>query len=1347
MKKFYPLMLLLIAQVTTSQSITVDNTTNTPAQLVKLLLGNSCTTTSNISISSNESTAYFNQNGSNFPIKEGVIIRNGIAKQSEGKYTGNNLSSQLNSNSDASLQQISNNNGQNTPIQDIAFLEFDFVPLSNNFNFNFLFASNEYGEFQCGYSDVFAFLLTDLVTNTTTNLAVVPGTNDPVSVKNIRDSRYNASCSSVNANLFGTYNLTDPANSVINMKGYTQVLNAAATVIPNRSYRIRLVIGDAYDSNYDSAVFLSSGSFKTSIDLGADQTICAGNTTTIKTGLTDAKYIHTWKRNGLVLANETNNTLTVKAPGTYEVAIREAGTSCEINDEIVFETLNPKKPQDLRACQSESAIQNYNLTQNNLKALDLNADIYSLSYYNTLTDATKNTNPIIGANLTKYSSPGNETIYIKINNKTNTEICDAIYTFNLIIDAPAAPKSPGKVNICDNPEGNTVVLSNYNLEILDGKIINDYSITYHATVTDANNKTNILPAEYFVAAGPKTVTVWVRMNSTINKDCFSLTSFDIVVNALPKVDAHNHVIKCSQYVLPAIVNGNYFSESQGQGTPFFAGDTLTKSGQYYIYIKSETTGCSNENSFKVTFVNNYKVEKNHCGVYVVQRPPAGSFFSEPNGQGNWIKTNSEIRENMSLYYYTVIDDKLCQNTEFPLNIIPLPVIDKPENVITCSSYTLPKLTNGDYYATINNVLTKVQAGYKITSTQAVHVYKDNNPCTSRWIFKVTIVPTPKDVVACGSYVLPMLETGGYFTEPAGKGVQFAAGSTIKESTTLYVFTKTTTTPNCTDNNSFRITIKPIPAVDQSENILRCINDTYSLPALTNGNYFTAKNRAGTQLNATNQITKTQTIYINNLVNGCQNESSFTVEVRDFPKLTILTDVTTCAAYSIPNVSNGVFYTESQRKGQVVEPGTSIENSQVMFVYSAWPDLTSCFVENKITINYLGVKVTKIQDAKACDQYRLPALEVGEYYTQSRGNGTKLQAGDLIKTSQKIYVYAKKGSRFTCDDEHAFTVAITKTPTIATLSNIEVCDFYTLPTLAVGNYFSKENGQGTQYFAGDQITKNQTMYVFAKASSNADCFDQKSFSIIVHPLKEIKIAPAVVCVDFKTGKALSTVTLKSGLDENKFTVGWYLNGTLKATGSNYTTSEIGEYEVIILKNTPEVGDDCGYKAATATVLKSSPAIATAAASSSFDDRIDVIVSNLQGFGEYIYQTNQNGFQSSNTFTDVASGDQTIIVRDTKGGCADLTLKINVLKHPKYFTPNNDGVNDRWNIAELANEQSAEICIYNRYGSLLKTIKPSGLGWDGKLNNQDLPEDDYWFKVKYPMGEETKEYASNFSLKRN
>ena len=60
-----------------SQTITVDDT-RSANDLVNLLIGNSCAVTSNINISSNQSVAYFNQNGSAFPIKEGVIIRSGM---------------------------------------------------------------------------------------------------------------------------------------------------------------------------------------------------------------------------------------------------------------------------------------------------------------------------------------------------------------------------------------------------------------------------------------------------------------------------------------------------------------------------------------------------------------------------------------------------------------------------------------------------------------------------------------------------------------------------------------------------------------------------------------------------------------------------------------------------------------------------------------------------------------------------------------------------------------------------------------------------------------------------------------------------------------------------------------------------------------------------------------------------------------------------------------------------------------------------------------------------------------------------------------------------------------------
>ena len=120
-----------------SQTITVDDTTNSPAQLVNLLLGNSCVEVSNISISSPQSVAYFNKNGSVFPINEGIIIRNGVANYSAGAYTGNNLNSQINSINDPYLQNLSNSKWANGFNNRCGFLEFDFVPLSSKFSFDF----------------------------------------------------------------------------------------------------------------------------------------------------------------------------------------------------------------------------------------------------------------------------------------------------------------------------------------------------------------------------------------------------------------------------------------------------------------------------------------------------------------------------------------------------------------------------------------------------------------------------------------------------------------------------------------------------------------------------------------------------------------------------------------------------------------------------------------------------------------------------------------------------------------------------------------------------------------------------------------------------------------------------------------------------------------------------------------------------------------------------------------------------------------------------------------------------------------------------------------------------------
>jgi hypothetical protein len=52
-----------------------------------------------------------------------------------------------------------------------------------------------------------------------------------------------------------------------------------------------------------------------------------------------------------------------------------------------------------------------------------------------------------------------------------------------------------------------------------------------------------------------------------------------------------------------------------------------------------------------------------------------------------------------------------------------------------------------------------------------------------------------------------------------------------------MYAKTTTDTNCIII-FFKINIKPIPLVDQLNAVLRCENDTYILPKLTYGVYWT-----------------------------------------------------------------------------------------------------------------------------------------------------------------------------------------------------------------------------------------------------------------------------------------------------------------------------------------------------------------------------------------------------------------------------------------------------------------------------------------------------------------------------
>ncbi len=1348
------------------QGVSIDEVGKlTCTQMVNLLLESSCVSVSNVSVSSNRSVARFNAGTSNFPIQEGITIRNGLAKYSEGPYSGTNLDSQINTNTDSGLQQVANSLGGITPITDVAFLEFDFVPIFNKLEFDFLFASNEYGEWQCGFSDVFVFLLTDLNTNITTNLAVLPNTDTPVSVTTIRDAAHNSSCTSQNPQLFAQYNVEN-RDSQINMRGYTERMRASSPVSPGTSYRIRLAIGDAKDSKYDSAVFLAAGSFSTAIDLGEDTDICAGDTITVDTGLDAATFIHSWTKNGIPLPGSVGATLSIYESGTYEARIQRNGTSCEIIDEIIVSSLQVNNPEDLRVCYDGSVTYVYNLEENNVSYLGLDRAKYDVYYYTTLPPVNVTTSmALTHSNKIAYESSGNETIYIKVFNKSTSLFCNAIYSFELLVSEDLEVGRPEDILLCDNHTVYTLNLNNLDAKILGELPTNKYAITYYESKANEQNDIPIInPLRYLFSKGTNERTIWARVAPLVFPDCYALVGFDVIHTKLPAVDTLSDIMFCGTYPLPELVNGNYYTESggpDGGGVLLPAGYELEDSGIYYIYSGPNLQGCSNESRFNAYNMEDYFIPEDYCEEFIVPIVPVGAFYAARGGslgEGENIPSGTVLLKDQTIYYYAEYDGVFCTERRFDLRIRKLPSVDIIEGVVLCQgdTFILPPLFNSNTAYFIKGK--KMEAGDAINLSVKIDIQADDGFCTNQSSFSVSFVPNVSDIVSCGIYVLPDLLVGNYYTLPLGNGNLIFKGTEITESRTLYVYSDLA---SCTNNLSFYITIKPVPEIEEREDVLLCYGETFVLPPLNYGTYYTESLGTGEVLSAGEIIRTTQVIYIYGIIDGCASQTFFQVEIRSSPQIDNLPDAYICEPYVLLKLVNGNYFTQSGGKGDNLQAGTIISSSQTIYIYKEWEDINGCSSESVFTIHYLGIDLEDVQDVFACDSYILPSLKVGNYYTEPYGQGELIDEGTSIEDTKLFYVYKEESDgRNSCYSQKELTVYISKTPVLRTFEDVESCVGYNLPNLNfmeaqldtdvydIG-YYWKPNGEDRIDFSQYTFNAsgNYTIYVKVKAKENKNCIDETQFSITIFPMLDLFMEEGFLCVDPATGVVENPLRLSTGLKSNEYKVFWYLNGDLVGSGVDYDAKVEGLYTIEAIKIIPDVIPDCGYKLFTVRV-RTIQTIAKAYVNEDFSDNSIIRVEIIEGYGTYLYQLDDRGFQNSNSFVNIVSGEHLIKVQDIGYHCAPIFLKVTVLKYPKFFTPNRDGHNDIWNILDLYDvKYEALISIRDRYGKLIRQIYPYREGWDGTFNGVDLPSSDYWFVIDY-INEEgiSKQFHSHFTLKR-
>ncbi|MBP6758991.1 MAG: choice-of-anchor L domain-containing protein, partial [Flavobacterium sp.] len=634
-----------------SQAISVNTSTYTIPQLVAdVLVNKACVPVSNITwrtgtnFGSTNGIGYFTNTNPAFPLSSGVILSTGNVANAAGP---NN--SQLNEGNaswigDADLEATLLSAGITMNSTNASVLEFDFVPFSSNFDFNFLFASEEYGNFQCQFSDAFAFLLTNKSTGVTTNLAVVPNTTTPISVVTIRNSLYNSSCSSQNPAYFGAFNGgSNAAGSATNFNGQTVSMNASSTtLIPNTSYHIKLVIADRQDNQADSAIFLGANSFNVGQDvLGPDLTlagntaICVNSSHTLVSGLDPAIYSFAWTFNGNPIGGNTPN-LTVSQPGIYGLTYTIIATNCPVTTDFInvefYAPITTPDPVDLFQCNSGQANSTFDLAFN---TPIVNVPGTQISYHSSLVDATLNINPLAN-NYTIASASLPVTIWTRIKNTTTN--CFITKTFQSGLTPPPVANTPGDLTLCETFAGtNTAVfnLAAQTVTVLGAQSAAIYDVSYYGNLADANAGTNPINTTIPFTSG--NTTLYARIQTTTDPTCFNTTSFNLIVIPRPTLDQLSNQYVCSSYTLPPLVNpGNYYS-GPNQGLPMLnAGDVIATDQTVYLYsITAGTPSCPLESNFSIRIIKPSDLSPTDisaCDQYLLTPTFLGlRYFTMPGG--------------------------------------------------------------------------------------------------------------------------------------------------------------------------------------------------------------------------------------------------------------------------------------------------------------------------------------------------------------------------------------------------------------------------------------------------------------------------------------------------------------------------------------------------------------------------------------------------------------------------------------------------------------------------------------------------------------------------------------------
>ncbi|HKO78247.1 MAG TPA: T9SS type B sorting domain-containing protein [Flavobacterium sp.] len=334
----------------------------------------------------------------------------------------------------------------------------------------------------------------------------------------------------------------------------------------------------------------------------------------------------------------------------------------------------------------------------------------------------------------------------------------------------------------------------------------------------------------------------------------------------------------------------------------------------------------------------------------------------------------------------------------------------------------------------------------------------------------------------------------------------------------------------------------------------------------------------------------------------------------------------------------------------------------------------------------------------------------------------------INTTTTYYVETASctSNRTAVEAKISTTPIITVTDTNSPVTNCGPGLFTLTATPSVGtiNWYSEIGGAiistGLSYTTSTISTN--TIYYAEAINNGCTNNDKIPIDLLVYTLPSVTDQQVPICIP-------NSVDLDASIPNMTYL--WSTGETSQTIKATTT----GIYTVDVTSPTPE---NCTSKKTITVFEYNKPEIKNVKV-----DETTVTIELLKSEDYFEYSIDKIYYQSSNIFTNAPSGLQTAYVRDIIQ-CKNDNEPFVVIIIPKYFTPNNDGFNDVWEVKGLVDYPLAEVSLFDRYGKLITHLNHFNHSWDGTFNKKPLPATDYWYVLK--LDSNSPELKGHFSLKR-